>query len=144
MSPFWKSAAERIPLRISARMAHLLRILRTFLIVNIGWYFDRIADFEYRRSCFYNTLFSFRLREFRPTLYSFNLDYVMKPVAIAAMGMIVVFVVSVLREKQMDVKGRVMRLSAAAQMFLLIFILLMILSAFVFTAPSGGFLYAQF
>lgn len=144
MSPFWKSAAERSPFRISTRMAHLLRILRTFLIVNIGWYFDRIADLGYRRICFYNTLFSFRLRELRPTLYSYNLDYVMKPVVIAAMGMLVIFVVSVLREKQMDVKGRVMCLPAMAQSFLLIFVLTMILWAFVFTAPSGGFLYAQF
>ena len=144
MAPAWKGAAERIPVRISGSMAHLMRIVRTFLIVNIGWYFDRISDREYRRICFHNSLFSFRLYDFKATLYSYNLDYVMKPVVIAAVGVLIILAISIMREKQIDVKGKVMCLPAAAQSFLLILVLMMILFAFVFTAPSGGFLYAQF
>ena len=68
----------------------------------------------------------------------------MKPVAIAALGVLVVFAVSLMRENHVDVKGRLMKMPAMVQSGILTLILMMILFAFVFTAPSGGFLYAQF
>ena len=144
MSPLFAAAASRFPISVSKRVAHGLRILRTFIIVNIGWYFDRIADLNYRMICFRNTILHFRLSQLKTTLYSYNLDYVMKPVGIAAVGVLIVLAVSFLREREIDVKGRFMRLPALTQTGILTLVFLMILFAFVFTAPSGGFLYAQF
>ena len=144
LSPLFAAAVSRFPISVSKRASHGLRIVRTFIIVNIGWYFDRIADLNYRRICFRNTVIHFRLSELKSTLYSYNLDYVMKPVGIAAVGVLAVLAVSILRERQIDVKGRFMRLPAFIQTGILTLVLLMILFAFVFTAPSGGFLYAQF
>ena len=144
LSPLFAAAVSRFPISVSKRASHGLRIVRTFIIVNIGWYFDRIADLNYRRICFRNTVIHFRLSELKSTLYSYNLDYVIKPVGIAAVGVLAVLAVSILRERQIDVKGRFMRLPAPIQTGILTLVLLMILFAFVFTAPSGGFLYAQF
>ena len=144
LDPLFVKVAEYFPLRVSRNAAHFLRVLRTFFIVNIGWYFDRIEDAGYRWICFRNTIFHFRLSDLRTTLYSYNLDYVMKPVGIAALGVLVVFAVSLMRESHVDVKGRLMKMPAAFQAGILVMVLMMILFAFVFTAPSGGFLYAQF
>ncbi len=124
--------------------ARVLRVLRTFVIVNIGWYFDRISNWEYRLICFRNTFCSFHLSELKSTLYSYQLDYVMKPIGIAVIGVLVVLVVSIWRERNIDVKGRLMALPAMVQCVILVCVVLMILVSFVFTAPSGGFLYAQF
>ncbi len=144
LSPFFTAVAKRFAIPLSKRVAHCFRIGRTFIIVNIGWYFDRIADFEYRMICFRNTIFHFRLSELKTTLYSYNLDYVMKPVGIAAVGILVVLAVSAMREREIDVKGRFMKLPGVVQTGVLTMVLLTVLFAFVFTAPSGGFLYAQF
>lgn len=144
LRPFFTSAAEHAPFSVSGRCAHILRVIRTFLIVNIGWYFDRIEDFGYRMICFRNTICHFQLSRLKPTLYSYNLDYVMKPVGIAALGILVVLAVSLMSENHIDVRGRLMKMPAVVQAGVLTTAMVMILFAFVFTAPSGGFLYAQF
>lgn len=128
----------------SKKTGRVLRILRTFLIVNIGWYFDRIEDAHYRSVCFHNTLFYFHIERLRQTLYSYDLDYVMKPVGIACIGVLIMLAVSILREKNVDVKGVFLRQHWMVQAGALSAVILLILFSFVFTAPSGGFLYAQF
>lgn len=144
LRPLFVSAAEHAPFSVSERCAHILRVIRTFLIVNIGWYFDRIEDFGYRMICFRNTICHFELSRLKPTLYSYNLDYVMKPVGIAVLGILVVLAVSLMSENHIDVRGRLMKMPAWVQAGVLTAAMVMILFAFVFTAPSGGFLYAQF
>ena len=94
--------------------------------------------------CFRNTICHFELSRLKPTLYSYNLDYVMKPVGIAALGILVVLAVSLMSENHIDVRGRLMKMPAWVQAGVLTAAMVMILFAFVFTAPSGGFLYAQF
>ena len=45
-APFWQSLAGKLRMNTASRGFHVFRILRTFVIVNIGWYFDRIYDFH--------------------------------------------------------------------------------------------------
>ncbi len=68
----------------------------------------------------------------------------MKPVGIACIGVLVILIVSILREKNVDVKGVFLRQHWMVQAGALSAVILLILFSFVFTAPSGGFLYAQF
>ena len=44
--PFWKHLAAKLRMNTESRGFHVFRIVRTFVIVNIGWYFDRISQFR--------------------------------------------------------------------------------------------------
>jgi len=43
MEPVYKRMNARLPRLCASRGFHVLRVLRTFVIVNIGWFFDRCA-----------------------------------------------------------------------------------------------------
>lgn len=143
-APLWQRVGRTIRITGDGHGMRIFRIVRTFIIVNIGWYFDRISDLSYRMICFRNTVSAFRLSALKSTLYSYNVDYVMKPIGIAIIGLVVVFIISVCRERQIDVRERVCRMPSVIQAAALSVACVLILFSFVFTAPSGGFLYAQF
>jgi alginate O-acetyltransferase complex protein AlgI len=60
LQPAFRGLSEKLRIRTETKGFHLFRILRTFLIVNIGWYFDRITDFRESLTALYNTFFRFR------------------------------------------------------------------------------------
>ena len=79
-------------------------ILRTFIIVNIGWYFDRITKIEDCILCFKNTLF-----RFEPARFFISMADLMegvltkKEILFVIMAVFLVFLHSILAEKKKDV-----------------------------------------
>ena len=148
-APFWTGLAGRLRMNTRSRGFHVFRIVRTFLIVNIGWYFDRISQFENCLHAFAVTFTSFRLSSLpgaiiseivsRSTAFNIAGGY-----AIAILGLLLVFANSVQKEKGKDsyavLSARPFPLRAA----LVIFMMLLVTGSFLFTESAGGFLYANF
>ena len=121
---------------------HVFQILRTFLLVNISWFLDRCDTVAQGWTMFVQSFTSFR--------FSMALDPALAPDATVErflkvlLGCLIIFVVSLLREKEIDVRGAILKRPAPVQ--ILVFLLLII--GFVFLGyqgtVSGGFIYANF
>ncbi len=140
--PWFTAVEKRISISISSKQG--LRIVRTFLIVNIGWYFDRINDFTYRMICFRNTFMRFRMDLLKPTLYSFGLNAVNKPLMIAAVGTILLLIWDIRAEQGHDVREELLAKPVLFRTALYVVVSMLILWSFVFVEPTDGFMYANF
>ena len=128
---------------------HVFAVLRTFAVVNVGWYFDRIEDFGTSVLCLKSTLLNFDPAGLGPSLAALGL----KPgermqIMLAFVAIVVVFAQS-LREER---RGHATQ-SCVAEGFLarpvlvrgatVVTLGLLVLSSFVFNV-GGGFMYANY
>lgn len=122
---------------------HLFRILRTFFLVNISWYFDVPGSLSIGLKMLKASVTGFTLRTFADgTLLALGLkksDY-----AILLFGIVTVFVMSLLRETGHDIRADVDRkvLPARWALYLLLFFSIPLLG--MNNIQSGGFIYARF
>ena len=87
---------------------------------------------------------NFRADLFMQVLRGYRMNYLIRPYAIALAGCILVFVVSVLKERKTDVEGALIRQNTALRLVLYTSVIMLVLWSFVFTTPTGGFMYAAF
>ncbi len=155
--PFWKGLSLRLsPGRVREHgignagiVPRVLRTARTFLIVNIGWYFDRITDVKECMNAFAVTLLHFCPEELTHAVQTqilarstaFNLA---GSWTLALIGTILVFAVSLQSEKGTDVYRSFQSIRFVPRMCLLVLLLLLLAASFLFTETTGGFLYANF
>ena len=147
--PFWKNLGKMFHMKDESRGMHIFRMIRTFIIVNIGWYFDRIYDFKACMSCLRNTFLWFSAKDFVPAfkrelLSTSQSSMVLGGLALAAVGTVIVFIVSVMKEHRTDVAGHFLQAAAPQKAAVLLLLLFMILGSFTFTTSAGGFMYANF
>lgn len=142
LEPVYKKTNERLGDIVKTRAFYVYRVLRTFLIVNIGWYFDRCLRAGDAFTMLYKTAFEPAFAQLTDgTLLSFGLttgDYKLLAVSIAML-----FAVSVLRERGVSVRSRVLALPPLPRVILLYAFMFFVLAAFMGTG-SAGFMYAIF
>lgn len=143
------SAAMHLP--SESRGMHVFRVIRTFVIVNIGWYFDRITDFGESLTGLANTFFSFRAQDFLTSfegkILNINVQkplYTLCAMAIAACGIAVVAADSVMKEKGVDVYAHLEKRRLPVRFAVVYIMAFLLLGSFMFTESAGGFLYANF
>lgn len=125
------------------RTWQLFQIFRTFVLINIGWYFDRANSLG--EAC-YMMLYSVKGFQFS-TLFDgslFNLG--LKPVQIGILfgACMVWFIVSVLKEKNIDIRDAVSRRILPIRWAIYIALIVSIPLLGNVSAKVGGFIYAQF
>ena len=142
LEPAYKHANERLGRLTRTRGFHVLRVLRTFLIVNIGWYFDRCARASDAFAMLGRTVSAPRLSQLTDgTLLSLGLkagDY-----RILAVSTAILFAVSLLQERGVSIRTSVLRLPTPVRVLLLYGFMYFVLAAFA-GAESAGFMYAIF
>jgi len=133
------------------RTGHLLRIARTFLIVNIGWYFDRIADFRSCMTCLRNTFVRFLPGEFAQAFQIrllINMDRftVFGSLALAGVCLMLVLVDSIQKERYPDriSTDGLFSGTAAGRILAAWLMITLTLASFLFSVSAGGFMYANF
>lgn len=146
LRPLFARMNEAFRIDTKSRGFHVFRIIRTFLIVNIGWYFDRIEDMSSCVKCLRNTFlhpdFTFStVRDLFIERYS-GTSTVLPFIALAAL--LIVFLTSCLKEKGRDVYALLHTWGYAGRWALYIFMMLLILASFAYSNGQGGFLYANF
>ena len=143
LTPVWDKLNGLFHVNLEGRAHHVFCIVRTFIVVNIGWYFDRIVDPTDLATCFYNTLFNFAPAEFvgRITMLVDAQQSVGLLLVIAATCF--VFVVSVFKERGHDVASIILKWPAPARGILYACVIIAIATSFLFAA-GGQFMYANF
>ena len=143
-APLSKRALEALRIQADGAAWHLVRVVRTFVVVNVGWYFDRIADPAQCAIGLHNTLFSFAPELLAPGYASLDVTDALKCLALAGFACALVFCVSLLAERGHDVGGALLARPFALRMLALVVMGLCTLMGFVLAPATGGFLYANF
>ena len=142
--PVFTKLNGRLKVNMAGAPHRVFCIVRTFIVINIGWYFDRIYDMGDCLLAFRNTLFSFDAGGFLSALGQVAPDNYQACLLLAAVGCVVVFAVSVLRERGVDVVARVLRLPYPVQLLIYVSAMVLIVVAFMFGPVDEGFMYANF
>lgn len=137
----WK---KRLHIQGKEGWYHVFMVLRTFLLVNISWYFD----------CCDTVGQAFRMMKLAVTRFSPS-QLLLIPAGregtaftpyvllILAAGCLLVFILELLEERGMKIRERIAAMPAAVH-FGIYLILLLSIGAFGSTAAVRGFIYAQF
>ena len=150
LAPLFTDFSKKLKIKTESGAFHVFRILRTFFIVNIGWYFDRIEDVAASFTALRLSFTSFRAGEFflavRDTLFNSDTGkplYTAGSLLVALLSIIVVFTVSILRERGKE-PVKVLENSVLFHTVFVTAMLFLTLLSFMFVQNAGGFLYANF
>ena len=141
LEPVYKKLLNKFHINATSRGWTLWQIIRTFILVNIGWYFD-MADSVSQALCMIRwSIQGFSLSQFNSSLLDLGIearDYI-----IIIAGCIIVFIISVLKEK-----GIVIRESIAAKPLAVrwaaYYALIAVILIFGYIGATQGFIYANF
>lgn len=142
--PAYDKLAETLRIDRKAKWYHVFQIIRTFLVVNIGWYFDRIANIEF---AFYNlkkTFTAFHAEQFASEYAVIFEDAKEYAVLLAVTGCIIVFIVSILQENRIDVWQLLYKRPVIVRWSVYMFAIVLILFSCTRIGEAGGFMYANF
>ena len=145
LEPLYKRTNGRLGSRIvDSRAFYVWRVLRTFIIVNIGWYFDRALRAADAFAMLGKTFFAPALAQLTDgTLLSLGLaanDY-----TILAISTALLIAVSVLQERGMRIRSRILALPVVPRVILLYVFMYFVIACFVGNSDAGaGFMYAIF
>ena len=143
LEPAYAKVKATLRINEEAKWFHVFRIVRTFIVVNIGWYFDRIVDIEF---AFYNLKKSFVA--FHPELFAAEKVLAFEGVKsmgeiIAILGCVIVFVISVLEEKKISVRDLLYKCPLLIRWAIYSVVIVLVLFACTRVGETGGFMYAN-
>ena len=143
LEPAYKRFSARHHALVASRRFHLFRVLRTFLIVNIGWYFDRAVRGTDAFIMLGKTILSPRLDQLNArTLMHLGL----KPEdwTILAVAAVILFAVSLMQERGVHVREWILKRRLLLRWAILLPFTFFVLATFVYGSGNAGFMYAAF
>ena len=146
LAPAFRRANEALRVDTGSRAHRVFCVVRTFLVVNVGWYFDRIYDFGDSLLCLRNTFTNFAPQQFYLWLSQAGVrDTDLRFMVFSVVACAIVFVVSLLQENDVDVDGHILGWNCVARgLFYSAIIGLIVITSFLTQNTAGGFMYANF
>lgn len=143
-APLFAKMAERLHINVKSKAFHVFRIIRTFIIVNIGWYFDRIYNIKDCFMCMKNTIIHFRMGELYGILEPTFKEVPKKAYIIAIVALVIVFADSVVKEKGKDAITLLDERPLVLRWLIYFLMIFLVLASFNFAVGAGGFMYANY
>lgn len=143
-APLFAKISERLHINVKSKAFYLFRIIRTFIIVNIGWYFDRIYDIRDCFLCMKNTIFNFQMSQLDEFLGPILKIMPTKAYVIVTVSLCIVFADSVIKERGKDAITLLDNRPLVLRWLLYFGMIFMILESFNFAVDAGGFMYANY
>ena len=144
LRPAYGWLGGKLNVNLESRGYHVFAILRTFLLVNIGRYFDRLTDAGDLAQGFYNTIFKFDITRFSDWLAANPIWDLRILLILAAVGCVVIFLVSFSKERGGDPAGWFLQRHFVIRCLVYVAIGTLVVFRFALTGSAGGFLYANF
>ena len=144
LEPVFHRFGERHAALVKSSGFHILRVLRTVLIVNIGWYFDRSARAADAFSMLARTVLDWNGAQLDTVLLT-SLGVTPRDTGILLLGAALIFAVSLAQERGTQVRSWLLERPLPVRWALLLAFILFILGTLV-TGASGAdsFMYAVF
>lgn len=141
--PFYQKTAAALHIPVNSKAWMAVRIVRTFVLVNISWYFDMAQSLGAALAMMRNTMRGF---SFSPLINGSLLELGLgkKDYAVLALSCSVLFAVSLLKENRVEIRSSLAKQPLAARWgaYLLLIFAIPLLGQINLT--GGGFIYAQF
>ena len=144
LKPAFQALGNKLHINMKSGGYHVFAILRTFLLVNIGRYFDRIENFGDCMQGFFNTLFNFDAAHFTDWFQVHSVSHMGQSLVLMAIACIIVFIVSFKRERGIDAMGRWLEVNVVVRILVYTVVGLLVAGSFYISNTGGGFLYANF
>jgi len=144
MAPVFEKMKNVLHIDSKAGWYHIFQIVRTFIVVNIGWYFDRIEDIKVAFYSLKKTIFNFDMVLFDMESAIVFYDYPKYALPMVVTACLFVFAVSVLEEKSVDVREALYTKPIVVRWMVYFFVIGMVLVASTSISGTGGFMYANF
>lgn len=122
----------------------VFQIIRTFILVNIGWYFDAIERFKDSLICLKNTVTNFHLSKLGQEILYYQIPYRRENYLIALVCLCFVFYISIQKERGIDIRSRFLNRPLLIRLFVYVLFGILVWMAFPFASEAGGFMYANF
>lgn len=142
--PLFEWLNAKLKVNVESAGWHVWRILRTFALVNVGRVFDRLYDPQALATGWHNIVFNFNLGGFKTYLNLHPTFALTLCLVFAAVGCVLVFIVSVNKERGVDVTGKILEAPLVLRVLLYTFVFAMVVFSFTIAVQAGGFLYANF
>ena len=144
LKPAFQALGNKLHINMKSGGYHVFAILRTFLLVNIGRYFDRIENFGDCMQGFFNTLFNFDAAHFTDWFQVHSVSHMGQSLVLMAIACTIVFIVSFKRERGIDAMGRWLEVNVVVRILVYTVVGLLVAGSFYISNTGGGFLYANF
>lgn len=144
MEPVYKFGLKKCHINQERYWWKIFQIVRTFILVNIGWVFDcSVAGVGSAFRMISRMFTDLRLGQLNSDMFIriglVNMDYI-----ILAIGCLIVFIISVLKEKGVQIREKVDTKPIALR-WTIYYLLIVIIFVFGYVTDTGsGFLYANF
>lgn len=143
--PLFVKMKQVCHVREEGRGFHVFRIIRTFIIVNIGWYFDRIVRFGDCMTAFRNTILHLDPGRFAGSMSELMTDILTtKTLMIVLAAIAIVLIHSIMSEKHMDMFAWLNRHNIVIRWGVYYLMMILIQVAMSCGVRSEAFLYAVF
>lgn len=146
LRPVFNKCSEKLHINTKSFGHRLWQIIRTFIIVNIGWYFDRIYNVPKSFMCLKNTFVNFNLRALKPALNSLfdGLANIKSNFLIAFATTFLIFIFSIIAEKNGSLYESYKNQKTAVRWGIIYLFLFILIAAF--SNPNGAtvFMYANY
>ena len=148
MAPSYRKWKKALRISDDSKAFHLFQILRTFVLVNISWYFDRAGDVKTALLMMKNTLTKFNLRQIlEPGIEigeASGTAYTMITIGVILGGCLLLFLVSVCQERGKDLAEIFVRQNWLVKAAVYAGLILLLPALGQPSGEAGGFIYAQF
>ena len=144
-APMFKKVNTCLHIPVKSTGMYLFRVVRTFFIVCVGGYFDRICDLNLAFDMMKKSVFAANwaaLPEFWHGKVS--LQYPIFSIATVCLAILVVFIVSFMKEREIDVRVWVSNRCFITRWIIYVGIISILFISFLSTTTNIGFLYANF
>lgn len=144
LAPAYAKMTEVLHINTKSKGFYVFQIVRTFVVVNIGWYFDRIEDMGQCLDAMVKTVTRFEAGRMIPMILWILNDFSRISVALAMLATVFVFCVSVLQERKVDVYCYLHEKPILLRWSIYYMVIFMILLSFFSVPDAAGFMYANF
>ena len=143
LRPYCETLASTLHINRKSRSYYVFSMVRTFIVVNIGWYFDRIVDPHVSIAALTRTVFAFNANAFAGQLarilYGNRISF-----TLACIGCVLVFCTSVFSERGIDVASFICTKHVIWRYGIYLMVGILVLLAIAVTKTQGGFMYANY
>ena len=143
MSPLFVKMSEKLHINTKSKGFHIFQIIRTFIIVNIGWYFDRIYDAHRCFTSLKNLFCNFAAKSFSRDLFEL-IGRINEGMYVAVLAIIILFVYSLLKENKIDVYEKLSKGPFILRWAVYVGMIVIVLVSFMSVTVQQGFMYANF
>lgn len=142
MEPVYKWCLAKLHINGEARPWKLFQMIRTIILINIGWYFDMATDFKAAIIMLKNTFVGLSFSTFKDGSL-FKIGLTQRDFVFIGIGCAVWFVISVLQERKIKIR-ETLALAPLPVRWIIYFMLIFATPFLGYIGASTGFIYAQF